>query len=146
MTDVSTKTGDARRAAHTQPSSRGQSSSRGQAATAVPDAAAETEGGFTPRQVFWLKALVIGLGVAMVACMVVIIARIAYLTATRGGPAETVIAVPTGDAVVGFTLDGDRLGLRLRGGTNSENGAERIEIWSAASGKKLRTIRIERRK
>ncbi|MEM1307481.1 MAG: DUF6476 family protein, partial [Pseudomonadota bacterium] len=106
---MSTKTDEARRA------SPAQSSSHAQTTTAAPHAAAEAGGGFTPRQVFWLKALVIGLGVAMVACMLVIVARLVYLTTTRGGPTETVIVVPAGDAVVGFTLDGDRLGLRLRG-------------------------------
>ncbi|MEL6871928.1 MAG: DUF6476 family protein [Pseudomonadota bacterium] len=95
------------------------------------------------RQLFWLKALVIGLGVAIVLMMIAIIVRMVMIVAGTDSatvPADTEIelAVPDGE-ISGIGLSSGRIALQFEG-----SDGKRIVVYDIATGAAVRRFRMTR--
>ncbi len=87
-----------------------------------------------------LKALVIGLGLLIVAGLAVVATAIAHRLSAAGAPREAIaLQLPERAAIVETVLDGDRLALRLE----TDRGP-RVVIVDLASGRLVSTVEIER--
>jgi hypothetical protein len=96
-----------------------------------------------------LKTLVIGMAVLIVAGLSVVVVTLilragdsgpATAPGTPAPPAEARIVLPAGAEIAESRLEGDRLLLRLR----HADGAETMEIFEAATGRRLTRIAIDR--
>ncbi|MEO0792029.1 MAG: DUF6476 family protein [Pseudomonadota bacterium] len=109
-------------------------------ATDVPETA--TTGGTSPRQLFWLKVLVGGLGAMMLLVMIIIITRIVYLTAYRDrGPDPTVavpIRLPTGAKPGSISLSREHLAIRYQ-----HDGKTWIDVRNIKTGNLLRRFELQ---
>ncbi len=86
-----------------------------------------------------LKALVIGMGVLIVAGLIVVVVTIASRTLDgERPPTEAALALPDGAEVLETALDGNRIALRLR----LPGGAEAIHVFDLATGRRVATARI----
>ena len=87
-----------------------------------------------------LKALVIGMGVLIVAGLATVVVTIANRTLdTDRPPTEAAFALPDGAAVLETALDGDRVALRLR----LADGTTAIHVFDLATGRRVAVARIE---
>ena len=87
-----------------------------------------------------LKALVIGMGVLIVAGLVTVVVTIANRTLdTDRPPTEAAFALPDGAEVLETALDGDRVALRLR----LADGTAAIHVFDLATGRRVAVARIE---
>ena len=87
-----------------------------------------------------LKALVIGMGVLIVAGLITVVVTIANRTLDGGGPpSEAALALPPGAEVLETALDGGRIALRLR----LPGGAQAIHVFDLATGRRVATARID---
>ena len=89
-----------------------------------------------------LKALVIGMGVLIVAGLVTVVVTVANRTLdATDAPApatEAAFALPEGAEVVETALDGDRIALRLR----LADGTRAIHVFDLATGRRVAVARI----
>ena len=87
-----------------------------------------------------LKALVIGMGVLIVAGLVTVVVTVANRTLDGDRPpTETALALPAGAEVLETALDGNRIALRLR----LPDGAQAIHVFDLATGRRVATARID---
>ena len=86
-----------------------------------------------------LKALVIGMGVLIVAGLATVVVTIANRTLDAdGSPTEAAFAIPPGAEVLETALDGNRIALRLR----LADGTAAIHVFDLATGRRVATARI----
>lgn len=106
-------------------------------ATAGPPA----PGAMPPGQVFWLKVLVVGLGVLIIAAMIAIVARVIVLVSSDapGPPPATPVSltVPGGTTLRGASVDGERMILRLR-----RDGRDLVQIRRVGTGELIRQFEL----
>ena len=87
-----------------------------------------------------LKALVIGMGVLIVAGLVTVVVTIANRTLDADRPpTEAAFAIPPGAEVLETALDGGRMALRLR----LPDGTAAIHVFDLATGRRVAVARIE---
>ena len=86
-----------------------------------------------------MKALVIGMGVAIVILTTVIMVKIAHLIATPHAVsvADTLLEEPAGTRIIGVSNSGTSLAIALSGG-----GADRVIVVDLATGHRLGSVRL----
>ncbi len=87
-----------------------------------------------------VKALVIGMGVLIVAGLVVIVVTLVQRTGSPSGPPVTdTAALKAGERLESATLDGSRVLLHIV----TPNGGARLEVWDLKKGQLVGTVLVE---